>query len=396
MKWVKWYIIVLVVLVSFYMVAEYNRPRAIDWTPSFSSHDKIPYGTWIVFNELKSYFHGRTPGEQTLPIYDHTNNSLAENEVYLLVNESFDITETDADELYKYIERGNTVFVATESLDKNFRKKFNVHLSRGIFLLQAQDDSTTINFTNPLLKGKKNYSLGKEGLDAYFDEVDTGRTTILGVNNRGAADFVRVKIGEGALFVHSAPRAFTNYFALKDNNVEYLDKVFSYLPEKPSALYWDEYYKNGGAEADTPLRVMLTRADLRWAYYIALAAIILYVLFQVKRRQRIIPVIVPPKNDSKEFVETVSRVYYNQKHHLNIANKKIGHWLDFVRTHFGISTREINDEFVTMLSHRSGIGKEDITAITNEISMCRVRPAISAEELLHINQLIDNFYKQAR
>ena len=393
----KWYIILLVVLIALYMVAEYNRPRTIDWTPTYSNHDKIPYGTWIVFNELKNYFPGQQPTTQTLPLYDHTNNSLAENELYLLVNSSLGTTETDEEELYKYIERGNTVFIAAESLGKSFTEKFSVDITSHTSLLGNDGDSSTINFTNPFLKAKKDYSLEKGTLETFFSQVDTGHTTILGTDNGGNANFIRISIGEGWLFMHAAPRAFTNYFALKDDNIVYLSKVFSYLPEKPSAVYWDEYYKAGGAgEADTPLRVLLTRSDLRWAYYITLVSILLYVLFQVKRRQRIIPIVAPPKNDSREFVETVSRVYYNQKHHLNIANKKIGHWLDFVRTRFGISTKEINEEFVVSLSHRSGIAREEIAQIASEASLCRARPAISAEELLYINQLIDNFYKQAR
>lgn len=392
----KWYIILLVVLIGLYMVAEYNRPRTIDWTPTFSSYDKIPYGTWIVYNELKNYFHNKQPVGQTLPVYDHTNNSLAENEVYLLINGNLGTTETDEDELYKYIERGNTVFIAAENLDKSFTEKFNIDISWHVSFLQNKADSATINFTSPSLKAKKNYSLEKGTLETYFDQVDTGHTTILGVDNAGNANFIRVKIGEGYLFMHSAPKVFTNYFALKDNNIEYISKVFSYLPEKPSAVYWDEYYKGDRSESDTPLRVILTRADLRWAFYIAFAGIIIYVFFQAKRRQRIIPVILPPKNDSKEFVETVSRVYYNQKHHKNIANKKINHWLDFVRTRFGIPTKEINDEFVTQLSHRSGISKPDIAGLVTRVNMCRVSPGINAAELLSINQLIDNFYKQAR
>ena len=214
MKWMKWYIIVLVALVGLYMLAEYNRPRTIDWTPSFSSHDKIPYGTWIVFNELKSYFHGKAPVEQTLPVYDHINNSIAENELYLLINGSLGTTETDEEELYKYIERGNTVFIAAESLDKSFKKKFNVDISWYVSFLQKKEDSATINFTNPLLKTKKDFSLEKGTLETYFEAVDTGHTTILGVNNYGKANFIRVKIGDGYLFVHSAPKVFTNYFAL--------------------------------------------------------------------------------------------------------------------------------------------------------------------------------------
>ncbi|MBS1564991.1 MAG: hypothetical protein JST39_11420, partial [Bacteroidetes bacterium] len=108
------------------------------------------------------------------------------------------------------------------------------------------------------------------------------------------------------------------------------------------------------------------------------------------------PVIAPPRNDSKAFVDTISRVYYNQKHHLNIAKKKISHWLDFVRTQFGVSTKELNEDFARQLSHRSGIPLEQINEILGQISMCNVRPAISEEELLYINQIIDNFYKQAR
>ncbi|HEY4151307.1 MAG TPA: DUF4350 domain-containing protein [Chitinophagaceae bacterium] len=396
MKWMKWYIIVLVTLVVLYMVAEYNRPRTIDWSPTFSSHDKIPYGTWIVFNELKSYFHDQPATEQKLPVYDHVNNSVAENELYLLINGSLGTTETDEDELYRYIKRGNTVFIATESLDKSFKEKFHVDIDWYGSLVETRKDSATINFTNPLLKSRKDYSLEKGTLDGYFDKVDTGHTTILGVNNYGQANFIRVNIGSGFLYLHAAPKVFTNYFALKDNNIEYINKVFSFFSDNPSAIYWDEYYKSQGSEAEPQLNMVLSQGNLRWAYYIALLSMVLYVLFQLKRRQRIIPIVAPPKNDSKEFVETVSRVYYNQKHHRNIADKKIGHWLDYIRVRFGISTREINEEFAGQLSHRSGIPLSEITEIVNQVSMCRISPAISAEELLYINQLIDNFYKQAR
>lgn len=396
MKWMKWYISVLVVLLLLYMLAEYNRPTPVDWSPTFSSHDKIPYGTWIVFNELKSYFHDQPAVEQRTPVYGLVNNSVAENELYLLVNGNLGTTETDEDELYNYIKRGNTVFIATESLDKSFKKKFDVDIDWYASIIEKDKDSASINFTNPLLKSKTDYTFQKGSLEGYFDKVDTGRTTILGVTNSGRANFIRVKIGEGFLYLHSAPKVFTNYFALKGNNIDYINKVFSCLPEKPSAIYWDEYYKLGTADNDAQLGVIVMQPDLRWAWYIALSSMVLFVLFQLKRRQRIIPIIQAPKNDSKEFVETVSRVYYNQKHHSNIAEKKISHWLDFVRNRFSVSTREINPEFATQLSHRSGIPLSEITEIVNHISMIRISPTISAAELLHINQIIDNFYKQAR
>ena len=132
-------------------------------------------------------------------------------------------------------------------------------------------------------------------------------------------------------------------------------------------MYWDEYYKLGRSGPRTPLRVILTKPALKWAWYTALIGMIIFVIFHAKRRQRIIPVITPPANDSKEFVETVSRVYLNQKHHKNIAEKKIVFWLDFIRSRFNISTQQLSDEFCLQLAHKSGASKETIHDITTSI-----------------------------
>ncbi|MBS1563374.1 MAG: hypothetical protein JST39_03250, partial [Bacteroidetes bacterium] len=228
MKWLKWYIILLVGLLTIYVLAEFNRPRTIDWTPTFSHNDKIPYGTWIVFNELKTWFHDQKPVSQTEPLYEHVNNSLAENELYMAINEHFSTTKTDEEELYKYIERGNTVFIAAENISTSFTKRFKVGLAWHGSIILNPKDSATINFTSPYLKAKNNYTLERGTLESYFDKLDSNRTTILGVDNYGNADFIRVKIGDGALFMHAAPKAFSNYFALKGNNIDYIDKVFSY------------------------------------------------------------------------------------------------------------------------------------------------------------------------
>jgi hypothetical protein len=125
------------------------------------------------------------------------------------------------------------------------------------------------------------------------------------------------------LYLHTVPVAFTNYFLLKDNNAEYISKVFSYLPAKPSALFGMNIISWVEAGRVHPLRVILTKPALKWAWYTALIGMIIFVIFHAKRRQRIIPVITPPANDSKEFVETVSRVYLNQKHHKNMRRKRL-------------------------------------------------------------------------
>ena len=92
------------------------------------------------------------------------------------------------------------------------------------------------------------------------------------------------------------------------------------------------------------LRFLFTTPSLTWAYYLTLAGLGLFMIFESKRRQRVIPVIEPVKNKSLEFVETVGQLYYQQADHASIAEKKIQYWLAYVRQRFNIPTTELAEE----------------------------------------------------
>ena len=235
MKWLKWYIILIVGLVALYMLAEYNRPRVIDWSQTFSNRDKIPYGTFVLYKELPTLFSSVKATELRVPLYDHVNNNDNENELYILIGRSVETSTADEDELYKYIERGNTVFISSSGFSESFEKKFKIETNRYADFFDDKD-SANINFSNPALKAGKDFSLEKNTLDAHFNAIDTVKASVLGVNSYKNINFIRIKIGEGYLYLHTVPVAFTNYFLLKDNNAEYISKVFSYLPAKPSAF----------------------------------------------------------------------------------------------------------------------------------------------------------------
>ncbi|MEO6456415.1 MAG: hypothetical protein ABIN97_20230, partial [Ginsengibacter sp.] len=118
------------------------------------------------------------------------------------------------------------------------------------------------------------------------------------------------------------------------------------------------------------------------------------VLFQIKRRQRIIPVIAPLKNSSLEFVKTVSNVYYNQKDNNSIAQKKLSYFLDFVRHRFYLPTREMDQNFIEQLSRKSSVPISEITDLVTLLNHIETEDKISDELLLMIDKHIDNFYKQ--
>ena len=95
-------------------------------------------------------------------------------------------------------------------------------------------------------------------------------------------------------------RCLANYSLLQDMGAAYSSIALSYV-KNSSNLYWDQYYTRGREGAESPMRVFLQNYSLRWAFYIAVFSLLLFVLYEMKRRQRIIPIIPPLNNTTVEF-----------------------------------------------------------------------------------------------
>ena len=108
MKWMRGYIVIMVLILCAYLYAEYKRPPVIDWSPTLSYMDKIPYGTYVVYNQLKELFTEK-PEVLRIPVYDQVNNREDSGEAYILIAGEINTTGTDDDELLRYISLGNTV-----------------------------------------------------------------------------------------------------------------------------------------------------------------------------------------------------------------------------------------------------------------------------------------------
>ena len=391
MKGYKRFVIYFSVLLILYVLTELNKPQPIDWTVSLSQAHKTPYGGYIVSQRLKDIFPFSNIQSYRTPIYEQLNNYGDTNSAYLLIGPSFNPSKEDINELKNYVVIGNYAFLSYQSLPKFFLDSLNIKISTR-FTFETKD-STSINFVSPTVKSPHNYTFLRSTIDQYFSKIDTSYTIVLGTNDRGDANFLKIPYGDGAFFIHINPLCFSNYFLLHNDNAMYASKALSFIPAKVSRIYWDEYYKLGRGGAATPLRFLLSNEYLRWALRIAIIAMILYVLFQMKRKQRIIPVIEPLKNSTVDFVHTVASVYFNAKDNRGIAEKKISFWLEFVRNRFNLSTHLLDADFVVQLSKKSGVKKDDLQQL---ITLITDLPSEQATDhlLLTINNSIDQFYKQ--
>ena len=46
------YLVGIALLFAGYVVLEYNRPKPLDWSATYINKDKVPYGTYVLFDQL--------------------------------------------------------------------------------------------------------------------------------------------------------------------------------------------------------------------------------------------------------------------------------------------------------------------------------------------------------
>ncbi|MES2456578.1 MAG: DUF4350 domain-containing protein [Bacteroidota bacterium] len=393
MKGYRLYLIMGSVLLASYLLAQYYKPEPTNWTSSYLKEDKIPFGTYILYQQVQDLFPGSPVIVSNKRIYNTLKDKQFKNANYLLLASQVDVDRLDLRELLKFMRDGNHVFMASFKLADILRKNLGVESGSSFSYTDSQTES--VNFSNPLLKSKKNYLFKKGLASQYYTRFDTSSATVLGKNKAGKANFLRYNFGKGSLYLLPNPQLLTNYSLLSAKGSDYAGKALSYLPTGRT-LIWDEFNSRGSTDDKSVLRVIFGNEYLRWAYYLALTGLVVFVLFQMKRRQRIIPVIVQPANSSVDFVKVVGKVYYQQRDNQDIADKKSRYFLAHIRSTYQLKTNELDDELQEKLCMRSGADPATVSKIFGLINQISKGFSVDDKMLILFNQLTEQFYKQVQ
>jgi hypothetical protein len=321
-------------------------------------------------------------------VYNTFHDSTVMPGKYIIIAKTVNINKFDFDELVKYMKAGNSVFISCF--------KFNGFLADTLKLSPGFEQSNRnirLSFTSNQLKQPNHFTFNTSLSNLYFNSFDTARATVISKNNYGHSIYISFKFGKGTLYLCADPWILTNYSLLNNRGADYAAKALSYLPETQN-VYWDEFQNGDVADDESPMRVFFNHPSLQWAYYLSLFGMIVFVLFEIKRRQRIIPVIEPLKNSTVDFVNVVGQVYYEKRNNANIANKKILYLLEHLREQYQLKTNKLDREFVEKLMAKLGINSPFVNELVNYIQFIGVQTYVSDRELIELNKLIENFYTQ--
>ncbi len=373
------------------IVTEIARPKPINWSPSYTSYHKRPFGAHILKEELTAIFPNAKINITNKNSYAYlTNEELDKRSAYIFINTSLHFDKQESHKLLEYAAKGNTILIAGSYLSGVLidSLKINAVTNYGI-----REDTIALSFTNSNFK-KSNYFYDK-GLDnVYFNKVDTSKAKILSYTKHKdyskKVNFIEMPFGKGKILVNTTPQAFSNYYMLA-GNAQYAANALSYI--KDGTIIWDDYKKTGRVVITSPMRFVLNQKSLKWSYYLTIASLLLFVLFRAKRKQRIIPVITPLENTSIAFAKTVGTLYYQHKDYDDIIAKKINFFTAYIRTHFYININTITKKTAIVLAAKSGKPLTECTELLDYLLYLKKKTLKTEQELIALNKKIVAFKK---
>ncbi len=383
------YFIIIALFVVVIWVVEYNKPRQINWYESYSKYDKIPYGNKILFKELPSIFSQGifTANKNIQETLEEEN--LADN--YLFINNTFLPTEGDLNGLLNFVGEGNNAFVISDRFETKLLDTLALEIEQSI--IKVKND--TLHFS--INENQQNYKfVFKHNYFVSYFSADSNKNCIgLGFVSDSLINFLKVPFGQGYFYLHCNPLVFTNYHMQKNDNYKYVSAVLSHLADTP--IYWDEYYKNSkNAVPKSHLSVVLGIPGLRQAIYLVVISLFVYMLFALKRRQRIIPVVPPKANDTLNFVRTIGQLYYNENNNKDIGLKRMDYFLAHVRKQYHINSKNLDEDFCLKLHKMSGVDIDEVKKLVANFNVIKGVQEISDERIFEQDKLIESFYKKTR
>lgn len=335
-------------------------------------------------------------------IFDYLYNDFTYNPDFgnyiCIKNAAYKLREESLDELLVFVYHGNDAFISLNHFTDVQKEAFQIeteNLNKDIFHKdQLKSLSGTLTLSNESFE-KQSFTFDRNIRKHYFTSFNDN-TEVLGkieIDGEFQPNFIKIHHGEGAIYLHTNPVVFTNYYLLTDKR-QYTEQLLSYLPTKE--IIWDPQIKSSSSrdesdDGESIFKFFLQYDTLTWFLYTSFFSLLLFMLFNARRKQRAIPIIEPLKNSTVEFTQTIASLYLKEKNHKNIADKKIIYFLEKVRSKYLIDTSKLDDEFIKRLALKSGNKLENTRYVIRTIIAMQKNEECSEEQLITLNRMIHNF-----
>ncbi len=395
MKKLKAYIYILAAVLLLYTLINLLAPKNINWIINLKPDNTNPYGTYVLKESLPDLFPNKKISNNEKNFY-YLNNNYKEDapkQTMIIINNRTFVDKYTINQLLLFVENGNTVFYSSHNICDALLDTLNIDESIANLDFGHYKESAQLYIRN------KNYKLEdsihiKYSYYKYLEDIDSipYPHKVLGyisVNYGTEVNFIKIDIGKGSLYLHTSPLAFTNFNILKNYTKTYTEDVFDFLPDND--ILWDFSMNKIKKEDSSIFKYLFKYKTVKYAYFLFIILFIIYGINSFIRKQRIIPIVEPPKNSSLELVSSIAELYIHEADHKNLSEKIIRHFSDYISQKYRITTKNFDDNFVEKLMNKSHKDIAEIKELVAIIKHIQAKKQVEHEEVLNLHKSIENF-----
>jgi hypothetical protein len=395
--------VILLFLVFFFILKGY-MPK-YRWDENYGYKNEQPYGLKLMYDILS----GTRPAKDFTVINGPPENYLKKSDtasLYIFIGARFITDSTSSLAFMKFVKRGNNVFIS----GINSTHYLFDFLTRGqhpmLYPSVYSDSMVNVSLTNRARDSVYTFDHRYADKKIYHEWVGfepvvlTDTLTSFGFErvshiNNGLVDCFRVKWGKGWFIFHFNPVLFTNYHLSKEQGLNYANALLSEYG-KPK-IYWDEFSKiqmrsGYDKQHESPLRFILSERSLKLAWYLICILILMFVVFNAKRKQAYIPLMPVNRNTTVEYITAIATLHYQNNSVEFLADEMMKQFKSFVKHKYGISPHLEKDEMVRQLAPLSGVPKETLDNLFKRYLDFKYLPEV--RYLIEFYELTEYFYQK--
>ncbi len=398
-------LIIMLAVVAYFTMSQNNR---YFWGESLRTTEDQPYDVSIFYNLLEK--NGTDTEiiklEKSLK-YELENRDSGKAYTYIAISSGFYPDSTELNALLAFAKQGNSVFISAKSFGtiipltlaygEDSVAKLKEHLNNtDIFynvpdsIHAKYDEASTWSEKDSIYQEYKDVLRDKAYNNSIIEYLDEQRVTSLQLTNDhskiplyilvrkdtisrewaflnlpgkplaiypdGQTACVSIKYGKGKIIFSSTPIIFSNYYLLKQENFVFVNKLLSattpatFLVDDISRYQSDNsLFSPKSTLGQSPLSFILSQEALKWAWYTLIVAVLLFVSFKSKRKQRIIPILKPNLNTTLAYAKMFGSLQLKDKDNTAKGKEIMQHFMYHLRTKNRWQKTEINDELKSLL-----------------------------------------------
>ncbi len=272
---------------------ECRLPKKFVWNPTFSHYDKQPFGC-AVFDSLLSSSLPKGYSLSRKTFYELEQEDTTLRRGILVVTDNLHLTDVDVEAMLKMAGRGDRIMLAGSSFSRILKDTLGFECSYSYFspsalkkyatALLSKDSFVLGGGFGGFIRSRLSVSYPQLCQSYFFADPISSKVLAEKTVTGEAAHPVAMSVswGKGEVILASTPLLFTNYGVLDGKNAAYLFRILSQMGGFP-IVRTEGYMKETAQVQMSPFRYFLSQPPLRWALYLSMVSILLFMIFTARR-----------------------------------------------------------------------------------------------------------------